>query len=74
MWAASANGKGSYFSGTSYASPYVAATYALMKRKYPKSSWNSIHKIISKQSRDLGNPGKDPAYGWGLIQAKTPCR
>jgi Subtilase family len=74
IWAASANGKGSYFSGTSYASPYVAATYALMKRKYPKSSWNSIHKIISKQSRDLGNPGKDPAYGWGLIQAKTPCR
>lgn len=74
IWAASANGKGSYFSGTSYASPYVAALYALMKKKRPKSSWNSIHKMISRQSRDLGNAGKDPAYGWGLIQAKTPCR
>ena len=29
---------------------------------------------LIRRARDLGRPGKDPVYGWGLVQAPPECR
>jgi hypothetical protein len=63
-------------SGTSMASPAVVGTLGLMYEKYkdknggeqPKSSL--MKAIIMNTARDLGNPGPDYIYGYGLINAR----
>jgi hypothetical protein len=32
-----------------------------------------ITRILAKTARDLGPPGRDPIFGWGLLQAASPC-
>lgn len=56
-------------SGTSMATPYVAGIIALYKESYPELTNMEIRKIIAEKASDLGEKGKDSAYGYGLIQA-----
>ncbi len=55
------------FSGTSMATPYVAATLALMREASPEASVADIRSTLTATARDLGDPGRDPIYGYGLI-------
>lgn len=71
VWAADgANGGGVYRSGTSYAAPFVSALAA---------TWRGLHagtalvEPIRQAAVDLGEPGRDPVYGWGLAQWKAGC-
>ena len=32
-----------------------------------------IRKIFARTALDLGEPGKDEVFGWGLVQAR-PCK
>jgi serine protease AprX len=58
--------------GTSYASPAAAAAGLLLQQYY-----NSLYKTYMKSStlkalmlgtaEDLGQPGPDPKFGWGLL-------
>jgi hypothetical protein len=52
--------------GTSFATPFVAAAYAMGLDPARRSE--DIERILSTSARDLGAPGRDPIYGWGLIQ------
>ena len=59
--------------GTSFAAPIVSGTIALMQDRWP---WLSRHasetvSIIFQTAEDLGDPGVDDVYGWGLLDVEA---
>lgn len=56
-------------SGTSMASPHVNGVVALMRQANPDISVNDIKQVIYETAYDLGSPGEDNSYGWGMIDA-----
>ena len=58
-----------YMSGTSMATPIVAGAAALLQARWPtlKSAPESVARILFNSATDLGAPGVDPVYGWGLL-------
>jgi len=74
VWSASAGGKGKTYTGTSYAAPFVTAALAMARQQSPKSSWPSLLRTLQSSAIDLGDKGRDPVYGWGLIQVPARCR
>lgn len=59
--------------GTSFAAPFVTAVAALMLARDRESRADDIVDELSRTARDLGSPGRDPVFGWGLVQASTRC-
>lgn len=54
-------------SGTSMASPYVAAAAALVRAANPSLSVAQVSDRLTSTAEDLGAPGRDDAYGAGLV-------
>lgn len=54
-------------SGTSQATPHVAAVAALLMQKYPDESASQIRARMQSKARDLGESGRDDVYGYGLV-------
>jgi serine protease len=57
-------------SGTSFSSPHVAGIAALIWSYGPQWSNEQIREALRTTAKDLGTPGKDNSYGYGLPQAK----
>jgi serine protease len=60
--------------GTSMAAPHVSATAALVVASGvvgPNPSPAAIEDRLEQTARDLGAPGYDTRYGWGLVDAAT---
>ncbi|MFD1358999.1 S8 family serine peptidase [Fictibacillus halophilus] len=55
--------------GTSMATPYVTAIYALYKEAYPFLTTAELRNKIQQRAKDLGAVGRDVNFGFGLIQA-----
>ncbi|MEV7231597.1 type VII secretion-associated serine protease mycosin [Polymorphospora sp. NPDC051019] len=53
--------------GTSFAAPLVAATAALVRAKWPAMSAGDIVHRLTSTARDLGAPGRDDRFGFGLV-------
>ena len=62
-----------FFDGTSAAAPPVAGIVGLLKSAYPEATSEQILQAMRETAIDLGAPGYDPAYGWGLPQADRAC-
>jgi hypothetical protein len=73
IWLAKPGGGGRYLSGTSYAAPFVTAIYALIRSANPEESAGSSHERVKREAKDLGAPGYDPIYGYGLVQSPDLC-
>ncbi|WEK05964.1 MAG: S8 family serine peptidase [Candidatus Devosia phytovorans] len=57
--------------GTSFAVPFVTtAVAAAMAGDVPVDE--AIDALI-QTSRDLGEAGRDPVFGWGMVQIPSPC-
>jgi subtilisin family serine protease len=56
-----------FVSGTSMASPHVAAAAALVKAAHPTFSVNQICTQLLRSGDDLGASGKDAQFGHGLV-------
>ncbi|WP_094096178.1 S8 family peptidase [Paenibacillus physcomitrellae] len=54
-------------SGTSMASPHVAALAALIRSENPQLKNTEVMDIIRHTTEDLGTPGRDKYYGFGQI-------
>lgn len=61
-------------SGTSMATPYVAALAGLILAYEPSLSAADVYRILAETSEDLGAPDRDSTYGWGLINADRALR
>ncbi|MEV6341778.1 type VII secretion-associated serine protease mycosin [Actinoplanes sp. NPDC051851] len=53
--------------GTSFASPMVAGTAALIRSRWPDMPAGEVVNRIIKTATDLGAPGRDAQFGYGLI-------
>ncbi|MCO1332790.1 S8 family serine peptidase [Microbulbifer sp. OS29] len=60
-----------YFNGTSMATPHVAGVTALVWSHFPNCSNTEIRNALTATAEDLGDAGRDNAYGYGLVQAKA---
>lgn len=58
-----------YVGGTSYAAPIVAGIAALMWTASPNASPTEIEQAIFATVTDLGDPGEDDYFGFGLVNA-----
>ncbi len=69
-------GYGSY-SGTSMSSPVVTGICALLVERYRSThdgtapSAAAVKALLIHTARDLGNPGPDYSYGYGIVDAKA---
>jgi subtilisin family serine protease len=59
-----------YLSGTSMATPHVAAVAALVWSHFPECTNHQIRHALMVTARDEGAPGCDWDYGYGIVQAK----
>ncbi|ADO68363.1 S8 family serine peptidase [Stigmatella aurantiaca] len=57
--------------GTSMATPHVAGVAALVWSRRPTLTAAQVRHLLVSAAKDLGPPGKDPAHGHGLVQAKA---
>ena len=55
--------------GTSFASPIVAGTVALMMSANPGLANTKIESLLYASATDLGAPGRDIYYGYGRVNA-----
>lgn len=62
LWLADADGGYRYMSGSSMASPWVAAAVALAGLADKQLT------TLFQHAQDLGTKGKDPHFGWGLLR------
>ncbi|NUR30957.1 MAG: type VII secretion-associated serine protease mycosin, partial [Catenulispora sp.] len=53
--------------GTSFAAPLVAAAAALVRSKWPLMSAANVVNRLIRTADDLGDPGRDDTYGFGLV-------
>ena len=63
-----------YNAGTSFAAPLVAGTAALVSEAYPWMTGHQLQQTLLTTATDIGDPGVDEVYGWGLLNAGKAVR
>ena len=59
------------YNGTSMATPHASAVAALVWSHHPGCSAAQVRKALTDSALDLGDPGRDSKFGFGLVQAKA---
>jgi subtilisin family serine protease len=65
---------GRVMSGTSFATPYLAVLLAVQIEAGSPKSPGQLSEILSRQATDLGAPGRDDVFGWGLVNLWPRCQ
>lgn len=73
VWAAASVSGARPKSGTSFAAPFVTAAAALIKSSDANASSADIRQALEGSAQDLGAPGKDAVFGWGLLDVRGAC-
>ena len=58
-------------SGTSMSCPHVSGAAALAIAAHPNYTNQQIRQLLWDTAEDLGDPGWDPYYGYGLVDAEA---
>ncbi|GGD37708.1 S8 family serine peptidase [Pseudoxanthomonas indica] len=56
--------------GTSMAAPHVTGGLALLMERFPYMTSAQVRDVLLTTARDLGAPGVDEVFGWGLMDLK----
>ena len=59
------------FSGTSFAAPRVTGAVAVLRQMCPSLTPAQIGYVLLRSARDLGEPGIDDVYGYGLLDLEN---
>ena len=59
---------------SSGAAPIVAGVAALIRSKWPEMSAKQVINRIVSTAKDTGAPGKDPLYGFGVLNAEAALK
>lgn len=62
------------WAGTSGSTPIVAGVAALIRSKWPAMSAEQVINRIVSTAKDAGAPGKDPLYGYGILNAEAALK
>lgn len=62
------------FAGTSAAAPVVSASAALVKQMFPYMKGDQIGQVLLGTASDLGAPGVDPVFGYGMLDVAKAIR
>ena len=77
-WSISANGncelEGCSSYGSSFAAPRVTATAVKLKEKFPWMTGHEIQQTILTTATDIGYPGVDTYFGWGLLNEEKALK
>lgn len=60
--------------GTSFAAPVIAGAAGAIQLKYPWMSRDLIKQSLLTTAADLGDPGVDAVYGWGLLNLEKAMK
>lgn len=67
-------GGGKTMSGTSFASPYIAALMALDIKQGAGKRVAKLRERLKGGAKDLGSPGKDKVFGYGYVGLQPKCK
>ena len=73
IWTPGPAAAGSYHTGTSFAVPFVTAAFAVRLAGGAEPDADRVADGLAAAAIDLGETGKDPVFGRGLIQIANPC-
>lgn len=73
IWTPGQGASGRYRTGTSFAAPFVTAAAAAAILAGAPADPERLAAALARTAVDLGAPGRDPLFGWGLIQGAHPC-
>jgi hypothetical protein len=73
VWTAASISGARQKSGTSFAAPFVTAAVSILLAEKPGLSPQEVEAELMKSAEDMGKPGKDAIYGWGLLNARALC-
>jgi subtilisin family serine protease len=73
IYSTTPNGTYGSWSGTSMAAPVVAGAAALLQARWPflKDTPETLAQILLTSATDLGDPGVDDVYGYGLLNVRA---
>ncbi|WJH37698.1 S8 family serine peptidase (plasmid) [Aliirhizobium terrae] len=74
VWTAASISGGRQKSGTSFAAPFVTAAASLLLGAKPDMKPGEVADALTRSANDMGEPGKDAIFGWGLLNAKALCQ
>jgi subtilisin family serine protease len=69
MFTTTRGGNYGYWWGTSFSSPLVAGVVALIKSANPLLTPSQVENALYVGATDIGVAGRDPYYGYGLVNA-----
>jgi subtilisin family serine protease len=67
LWSTLPGGSYGQMSGTSMATPIVAGFVAMTRMMRPELNPADIERVIQRTAEDLGEPGRDRRFGYGLV-------
>jgi subtilisin family serine protease len=73
IWVPTPDGEGRYETGTSFAAPFALGTAALEMMQGAPADADSLRLRLAAKARALGSSGRNPTYGYGLVQASASC-
>ncbi|WP_460020543.1 S8 family serine peptidase [Magnetospira thiophila] len=73
LWTAVPGG-GKSQSGTSFAAPFITALAGVEASRSGQLSADKLRKILRQETLDLGLPGRDKVFGWGLVDRMLSCK
>ena len=73
IWVPTPDCQGRYETGTSFATPFALGTAALEMMQGAPADADVLRQRLAAKAQPLGTSGRNPTFGYGLVQASTSC-